>query len=100
MKPSVACILLVLGFFGSLQVGWADLVSYTYTTIDVPGATSNTALGINNAGQIVGDFGGNIGGGFLATPIPEPTSLRLFATGLAGIIIAIVRRRMTSTPNH
>src|SRR5947209_7886207 len=33
---------------------WA--ASYTFTTIDVPGASSTQAYGINNAGQIVGEF--------------------------------------------
>ena len=32
----------------------AQDVSYTFTTIDVPGATSTLASGINDAGQIVG----------------------------------------------
>src|SRR5262245_66222622 len=30
--------------------------SFTITTIDVPGSRSTTARGINDAGQIVGDF--------------------------------------------
>jgi len=30
--------------------------TYTYTTIDVPGATNTFAYGINNAGQIVGSY--------------------------------------------
>jgi hypothetical protein len=43
----------------SLSVPFSSLVaaqnaSYTFITIDVPGATSTTAHGINNAGQIVG----------------------------------------------
>ena len=33
----------------------ANAVSYKYTQIDVPGATSTTASGINDAGQIVGN---------------------------------------------
>ena len=42
---------------------WA--VSYTFTTIDVPGAFSTEAFGINDAGQIVGDF--HVDHGFLYT---------------------------------
>jgi len=34
---------------------WA--VSYTFTSLDVPGALSTTAKGINNVGQIVGTYG-------------------------------------------
>ena len=30
--------------------------SYVYTTIDPPGAVYSTAVGINNAGQIVGAY--------------------------------------------
>ena len=29
---------------------------YTFTTIDVPGSTETRALGINEVGQIVGEF--------------------------------------------
>ena len=57
MKPSVALTLLVMGSsLGSLQVGWADLVSYTYATVDVPGAIDTGASDINDTGQIVGFY--------------------------------------------
>ena len=47
-----------------------------FTTIDVPGATSTSAFGINDSGQIVGSFyDGTTTHGFLATPVPEPSSL-------------------------
>lgn len=60
-----------------------------YTPIDVPGAIAATARGINDAGQIVGDYidaGFSRSGGFLATPIPEPSTLTLFSIGLLGML--------------
>jgi uncharacterized membrane protein len=41
---------------------------YTFTSIDYPGATSTSAYGINDAGQIVGSyFSGSTGKSFLLT---------------------------------
>jgi uncharacterized membrane protein len=58
------------------------------TTIDVPGALDTAASGINGLGQIVGGYHNSAGfHGFLATPIPEPTSAPLLALGLGGILI-------------
>ena len=44
----------VVVFFAGGQPAWAD--SYSFTTIDVPGATETYADGINNKHQIVGFF--------------------------------------------
>jgi probable HAF family extracellular repeat protein len=63
VKPRVAFAVLILACSVSLQIGWATVVSYTYTTIDFPGKTFTTAAGINNSGQIVGSYLG--GDGFL-----------------------------------
>ena len=42
---------------------------YTFTPIEVPGASLTRANGINNRGQLVGAFAdGGRTGGFLATP--------------------------------
>jgi hypothetical protein len=49
-------------------------------SIDVPGSTGTVALGINDAGAIVGAF----------TPVPEPASLVLAAAGLT--VIALLKR--------
>ncbi|HLZ35347.1 MAG TPA: hypothetical protein VKP13_15165 [Nitrospira sp.] len=51
--------------------------------IDVSGSVFADALGINNRGQIVGNYFDATGKhGFLAT-IPEPSSLLLHASGFA-----------------
>ncbi len=49
---------------------WAGASSVTVATIDAPGATATYAFGINNAGQIVGDFAdaGDNTHGYVATP--------------------------------
>ena len=48
------CRMLVLSVvFSDVGLAQADLI---YTTLDLPGATDTQALGINNAGQIVGAF--------------------------------------------
>src|SRR5437660_1241498 len=49
------CLSLVSFLIGLSATSWAT--TYTFTTIDVPGAVFETAAGgINNAGQIVGRF--------------------------------------------
>ena len=59
-----------------------------YTTIDVPGSSLTAAMGINDAGQIVGTYVLPDGTyhGFLATPVPEPSTLLLLAIGTLGVI--------------
>ncbi len=60
-----------------------------FTTIDVPGATDSFAIGLNDLGAIVGAFdpsGPNPRRlGFLATPVPEPSTLLLFAAAFLGL---------------
>jgi hypothetical protein len=41
--------------FGGVETAFAN-PSYSFTTIDVPGAINTHALGINSSGQIVGSF--------------------------------------------
>jgi hypothetical protein len=41
--------------FGGVATAFAD-IQYSFTTIDVPGASVTAALGVNSTGQTVGDF--------------------------------------------
>ena len=48
------------------------------------------ARGLNDSDQIVGSYSSY---GFLATPVPEPTSVLLFAAGLTGVALLLRRKR-------
>jgi uncharacterized membrane protein len=68
LKWSLGLATLALGtitLFASLT-GRAHATIYSFTTIDVPGATSTSAYGINDSGQIVGSYNNN-SHGFLDT---------------------------------
>ena len=54
---------------GMAGLAMAGPISYSYTTIVVPGATQVTASGINNAGDVVGDYNSNGFHGFLPDPM-------------------------------
>jgi uncharacterized membrane protein len=60
----------------------------SFTTIDVPGAISTQVFGINDLDQIVGLYDDAFGEphAFLATPVPEPPTLLLLATGAIALI--------------
>ena len=76
---------------GGAMHGYLD-VGGAFTSFDPTGSTATTANGINDNGQIVGFFvdANDNTVGFLAN-VPEPATLVVFASGLAGL--ALVRRR-------
>jgi uncharacterized membrane protein len=89
----------IVGHFGDAlgTHGFLD-IDGNFTTLDAPGGGSFTdAIGINDAGEIVGDFGVVGTGphhGFVARPtsaVPEPSGLAILGVGLIGI--GILRRR-------
>jgi hypothetical protein len=84
--------------FGGMETAFAN-PSYSFTTIDVPGASFFTsALGINSSGQIVGGFGDatgthgyflDVGGRF--TTIDVPGAALTLAVGIndSGQIVGV-----------
>ena len=75
----------------------------SFTCFSVPGALFTYAYGINNAGQIVGEYGFSVDAvhGFIATPIPESAAvpepaLLLVAGGLVALVRIRAARRQTA----
>lgn len=63
-NAAAPCILATLALVAAPP---ADAGSYIFTTFDPPGATGSNAIGINNLGQIVGDYFDPNRHGFLST---------------------------------
>ena len=91
----------VIQALGLVVAAFASSVSaapYTFTTLDVPGASFRgesftEASGINDAGQVVGLFRDSSGAhGFVASPVPLPAAVWLLGTTLGGL--GFVRRRL------
>src|SRR5262249_42405148 len=82
------------------------LAAGSFTNIDVPGATTTEAWGINNSGVIVGDYvdGGGIFHGFVKsgdsfTPVDFPGACGTSAKGINNSG-AIVGNWCDSSPQH
>lgn len=87
--------LLSLGFLALVSVGPAWASSYTYMTIDFPGSMGTFAFGINDAGQIVGEYVDATGahgflyasGGFSTVDFPGVKFTQAFGINASGQIV-------------
>ncbi len=83
-------ILLFLGMAVFLEASPAAAQSYTFTTVDLPGATVTTVFDVDSNGRIVGTFNENtVAHGFVGTvtsltqiDVPVPGAVTTFANGL------------------
>jgi len=85
------CLATIIGYLPLSAIA----ASYTFTTLNAPGAVNGTiALSINDSGQIAGyDFdasGNNVTDSFVATPTnattPIPSAIWLVGSALASLI--------------
>jgi uncharacterized RDD family membrane protein YckC len=92
---AAAIVVAIGGIVGGFRVRSAT--SLSFTTIDVPDATGTTALGINQTGQIVGEFADSSGnihgylrgstGGFTTLDAPGATKTQAWGINDAGWIV-------------
>lgn len=81
-----------IGMFGvTLALAFAVICqsasAQQFITVSYPGATATYSEGINNRGEIVGTYSDAVAN----ATVPEPGTLVLIASGLAGVIL--LRRR-------
>ena len=88
-QSSVQLTTFAVVVFGGVGTALAS-PNYSFTTIDVPGASATLANGINSSGQIVGNFTDATGGhGFLATPPVPPSPFVQISVGSARTPVSI-----------
>ncbi|WP_068409538.1 hypothetical protein [Planctomyces sp. SH-PL62] len=89
---SVVSIFTSSGFV-SIATGLVRNPDGTMTSVVVPGSASTYVAGINDRGQIVGNYVVNgVARGFI-TAVPEPGGGTLLATGVLGLLMVKRRRR-------
>ena len=97
LKPAALALGTII-LFASLS-GRAYATTYSFTTIDVSGATSTSAYGINDSGQIVGttNFSSHsfldTAGSFTTIDVPGASSTSAFGINNSGEIVGSTRFR-------
>ena len=93
----------VIQALGLVVAAFASSVSaapYTFTTLNVPGASETQAFGINNAGQVVGTFANsgsgshgfiNTGGTFTTLDVPGASGTGAGGINNAGQVVGFFR---------
>jgi probable HAF family extracellular repeat protein len=89
----------IVGYYGDSVQGHGFLYEDgSYITIDVPTSLGRDSVlnGINDLGQIVGSYTGADGysHGFLAAPVPEPSTFFLLGIGTLGVVGWAWRRQL------
>jgi uncharacterized membrane protein len=71
-----------------------EVISGNYQSIDDPNGIGTTTInGINDNGRVVGFYVDANTDGFVGTPAPEPGSLILLGTALAGVAVKLRKWR-------